>query len=124
MVTGKPSSRYARTSRSSHAILSLEYCQNGFRSGVDSTIGSLAGGFWYAEAELMNTYCPVRPVNKAMSATTCSWVKATKSTTTSNPRSPIAVRTEVVSRTSACSSSTPSGSARRLVLPRFSTVSW
>ena len=41
--------------------MSREYCQNGLRSGVDSTTGNRAGGVWYAEAELMNTYCPVRP---------------------------------------------------------------
>ena len=46
IVTGKPSSRYARTSRSSQAILSREYCQSGLRSGVDSVIGSRAGGVW------------------------------------------------------------------------------
>jgi hypothetical protein len=36
--------------------LSREYCQNGLRSGVDSTTGSRAGGVWYADAELMKTY--------------------------------------------------------------------
>ena len=49
------------TSRSSQAILSREYCQNGLRSGVDSVTGSRAGGVWYAEAELMKTYWPIRP---------------------------------------------------------------
>ena len=56
MVIGSPSSRYARTSRSSQAILSREYCQNGLRSGVDSSTGIRPGGVWYADAELMNTY--------------------------------------------------------------------
>ena len=41
--------------------LSREYCQNGLRSGVDSVIGRRAGGVWYADAEEMNTYWPVRP---------------------------------------------------------------
>ena len=45
IVIGKPVARYARTSTSSHAILSREYCQNGLCSGVDSTIGSCATGF-------------------------------------------------------------------------------
>ena len=62
-----PVSRYCATSRSSQAILSREYCQNGFRSGVDSVTGSRAGGVWYADAEEMNTYCPVRPRNRSMS---------------------------------------------------------
>jgi hypothetical protein len=44
IVAGKPSARYAATSRSSQAILSREYRQNGFRSGVDSTTGTRAGG--------------------------------------------------------------------------------
>ncbi len=46
IVAGKPRSRYAATSRSSLAILSREYCQYGFRSGVDSVIGRRATGFW------------------------------------------------------------------------------
>ena len=45
IVTGSPRSRWAATSRSSHAILSREYCQNGLRSGVDSVIGRRRGGF-------------------------------------------------------------------------------
>ncbi len=52
--------------------MSREYCQYGFRSGVDSVIGSRDGGFWYADAVEMNTYCPVRPANRSMSACTCS----------------------------------------------------
>ena len=44
IVIGNPFSRYSWTSRSSHAILSREYCQNGLRSGVDSLTGSRAGG--------------------------------------------------------------------------------
>ncbi len=55
--------------------MSREYCQYGFRSGVDSVIGSRDGGFWYADAVEMNTYCPVRPVNRSMSACTCSRVE-------------------------------------------------
>ena len=39
IVTGKALSRYACTSRSSQAILSLEYCQCGLRRGVDSSTG-------------------------------------------------------------------------------------
>ena len=46
IVTGNPRSRYASTSRSSQAILSREYCQKGFRSGVDSVTGSREGGVW------------------------------------------------------------------------------
>ena len=53
IVTGKPWSRYARTSTSSLAILLREYSQNGLRSGVDSRIGRRATGFWYAEADEM-----------------------------------------------------------------------
>jgi hypothetical protein len=33
-------------------------------------IGKEAGGVWYADAELMNTYCAVRPENRAMSCST------------------------------------------------------
>ena len=46
IVAGNPVARYCATSRSSQAILSREYCQYGFRSGVDSVIGSRDGGFW------------------------------------------------------------------------------
>ena len=124
IVTGKPRSRYAPTSRSSHAILSREYCQKGLRSGVDSVIGNRCGGFWYAEAELMYTYCPQRPSNWARSARTCSGTKARNSATTSNSASPIAARTAPASRTSAVTSRTPSGSGRRAD-PRLRTVtSW
>ncbi|BDZ41421.1 hypothetical protein GCM10025865_07200 [Paraoerskovia sediminicola] len=56
IVAGNPSSRCAATSTSSHAALSREYCQNGLTSGVDSVTGRRDGGFWYADAELMNTY--------------------------------------------------------------------
>ncbi len=74
--------------------MSREYSQYGFRSGVDSTIGSRPGGFWYAEAELMKTYCPVRWRNRSRSVCTCSGRKAMKSTTTSNSRWLSAERTE------------------------------
>jgi hypothetical protein len=86
IVAGNPLSRYSATSTSSHAILSLEYCQNGFLSGVDSVSGSRAGGVWYADAVEMKTYCPVRPSNCSMSARTCPAAKATKSTTESKSR--------------------------------------
>ena len=43
MVAGKSSSCI---NRRSHAILLREYCQNGLRSGVDSTTGTRAGGVW------------------------------------------------------------------------------
>src|SRR5215207_7461586 len=46
IVIGSPWSRYAATSRSSQLILSREYCQKGFRNGVDSTIGRRPGGVW------------------------------------------------------------------------------
>ncbi len=45
-MAGNPVSRYSAVSRSSQAILSREYCQNGLRSGVDSVTGSRDGGFW------------------------------------------------------------------------------
>lgn len=70
IVTGRPRSRWAPTSRSSHAILSREYCQNGFRSGVDSVTGRRRGGFSYAEAELMKTYWPVRSSNTSSAVLT------------------------------------------------------
>jgi hypothetical protein len=38
IIGASDSSRHARMSRSSHAILSREYCQNGLPSGVDSVI--------------------------------------------------------------------------------------
>ena len=43
---GSPPPGRRVTSRSSQAILSREYCQNGLRSGVDSVTGSRAGGVW------------------------------------------------------------------------------
>ena len=46
IVIGRSASRYRATSRSSQAILSREYCQNGFFRGVDSVTGIDAGGFW------------------------------------------------------------------------------
>ena len=45
MVAGNPVSAWARRSSSSHAILSREYCQNGFTVGVDSVISQCDGGF-------------------------------------------------------------------------------
>ena len=112
IVAGKPRSRYASTSRSSQAILSRLYCQKGLRSGVDSRIGRRDTGVWYAEAELMNTYCPVRPSKSSTSVRACSGVKATQSTTASNVRSPRAVRTESGSRMSPTTCSTSSGTSR------------
>src|SRR5665648_480051 len=112
MVTPKPDSRSAATSRSSQAILSREYCHQGLRSGVDSVTGRRSGGVWYAEAELMNTFWPVRPVNRSMSVRTWLGVKATQSTTASNSRSPSAARTLARSRMSACRTRTPSGTGR------------
>ncbi len=76
IVIGKPELRYLSTSTSSAAILSREYCQNGLRRGVDSVTGSRAGGFWYAEAELTNRYCPARPSKSRTSDVTCCGVKA------------------------------------------------
>ena len=55
IVIGKPVARCACSSASSQAILLREYSQYGFASGVDSVITGCAGGFWYADAELMNT---------------------------------------------------------------------
>src|SRR5450755_164560 len=98
-----------------------EYCQNGLRSGVDSVTGIRAGGVWYAEAELMKTYCPVRPRNRPMSAWTCPGVNATQSTTASKSRSLISSRTARGSRMSARSIVTPGGSGRVVLCPRFRT---
>ncbi|MET3143275.1 UNVERIFIED_ORG: hypothetical protein ABIB13_003006 [Arthrobacter sp. UYEF2] len=52
---------------SSQAILSREYCQNGFFSEVDSMMGSRVGGFWYAEAEDVLT----RPATEQLQAGPC-----------------------------------------------------
>ena len=65
-----------------------EYSQYGFTSGVDSVITGCDGGFWYAEAELMNTNCPVDaasapPPNQARLRSMCGTVNAIQSTTTS-----------------------------------------
>jgi hypothetical protein len=68
MVTGKPFARCAARSSSSHAILSREYCQNGFARGVASVTGSAEGGVSYAEAELIKTYWRVRPRKSSMSS--------------------------------------------------------
>ena len=35
---------------------------------VDSVIGKLLGGVWYAEAELIKIYCPVRPLKSSISS--------------------------------------------------------
>ncbi len=88
---------------------------------MDSVIGWRTGGFWYAEAELMKTYCPVRPVNRSTSPCTCSGVKATKSTTASNSWLPSAVRAEEASRMSPCRTCASRGSGRVAVWPRLST---
>ena len=45
IVTGKPLSRYSVIRRSSQAILSREYCQQGLASGVDSVMSQCVGGF-------------------------------------------------------------------------------
>ena len=103
--------------------MSREYCQYGLRSGVDSVTGIRAGGVWYADAELMNTYWPVRPRNRSSPARTCPGVNATQSTTASKSRSLIAARTDRVSRMSARSMFTPGGSGRAALWPRFSTNS-
>ena len=42
----------------------------------------------------MKTYWPVRPAKRSTSAWTCSGVKATKSATASNSRSPMAARAD------------------------------
>ena len=56
-----------------------------------------AGGVWYADAELMNTYWPIRPDSTSSRDCTSRGVKARKSATTSNSRSPRASRTEAAS---------------------------
>src|SRR3954462_13576378 len=86
IVIGKPLSRWAAISRSSQAILLREYSQYGFTSGVDSVITGCAGGFWYADAELMNTNWPVEaawgpPPNQARLRSMCGTVNAIQSTT-------------------------------------------
>ena len=88
---------------------------------MDSVTGSRAGGVWYADAELMNTYWRARPRNSSMSAWTCSGVNATQSTTASKEVSPSAVRTSAGSRTSACLTVASGGGGRSPVLPRLST---
>ena len=65
-----------------------EYSQYGFASGVDSVITGCAGGFWYADAELMNTNWFVEaasdpPPNQARLRSMCGTVKAIQSTTAS-----------------------------------------
>lgn len=117
IVTGKSCSRYACISSSSHAILSREYCQYGFLSGVDSVIGRCVAGVWYAEAELMNTYCRVRPAKKSTSACTWSGVKAIQFTTTSKRWSPSASASALRSDTSAWRRVTPSGIGLPPVVP-------
>ena len=122
IVIGKPSARYAAVSSSSQRIFACEYGQTGLRSGVDSVIGSRATGFWYADAELMKTYWPVRPAKRPTSAPTCSGVNARKLATTSNSCPPTAAVTAAASRMSAFSTRTSAGSGRVVVRPRLRTV--
>ena len=121
MVIGKPSSRYVRTSSSSQAILSREYFQTGFLSGLDSVMGSSSGGVWYAEAELMNNNWLVRLRKISMSRWTCSGTNAMKSATASKRSLPIAALNAAGSRTSAVSVRTPNGTGRT-DRPRLSSV--
>jgi hypothetical protein len=63
----------------------------------------------------MKTYCPVRPANRAVSG---DLLGSEGDEAGDDVKTPVdEARTEVVSRTSAVSSSTPSGIARRTVLP-------
>jgi hypothetical protein len=101
--------------------LSREYCQYGLRSGVDSRTGSRPGGVWYAEAELMKTYWPVRLSSTSSRVWTSAGVKARKSATTSNSRSPMPLRRESASLTSPISDWAPSGIGRVVEVPRLST---
>src|SRR5262245_3170625 len=80
-----------------------------------------ADGFWYADAELTNTYWRVRSANKRRSRSTSANVKATKLATTSNdePNNTLAVAAS--SFTSAQSARAPNRSLARR--PRLSTNS-
>ena len=69
----------------------------------------------------MKTNWPVRPVNRSTSSWTCSGVKATKSTTASNSRSPIAARADAGSRMSPSRRRASAGSGRADVRPRLRT---
>ncbi len=121
-VIGSPSFCQRSNRYRSHAALSRLYCQNGFDSGVPSRIGRTPVGFWYADAELMNTYCPACPSTCDSVCVTWSGVKLRKSHTLSKCRSPIAAVIAPGSRTSAEMSSTPSGTGRTVDCPRLSTV--
>ncbi len=70
----------------------------------------------------MNTYWPVRPVNRSMSVATWSRVNATKLTTVSNSPPASAASIEAGSRMSAWRTVTPGGSGRAEVRPRLITV--
>src|SRR3954468_22132767 len=69
----------------------------------------------------MKTNWPVRPVKRSTSSWTCSGVKATKSTTASNSRSPSAERADAGSRMSPSSQCVLAGSGRPHERPRLST---
>ena len=101
--------------------MSREYCQYGFRSGVDSVIGSRDGGFWYADAVEMNTYCPVRPANRSMSACTCSGGEGDEVNDRVKVKTVNRSSNGPASRTSARSSRTPAGNGRSADCPRLST---
>src|SRR5690349_8009604 len=66
-VTGSRPSACARHSIASMSALAWEYGQNGFDSGTSSVIRQCDGGFRYADADEMNTYCPTLPSNVATS---------------------------------------------------------
>src|SRR4030042_728661 len=70
IVKGNPSFRPVYSKSASQAALSQEYCQKGLCKGVLSRVGRATGGFWYAEAELIKMYCPVRLQNISMSVFT------------------------------------------------------
>src|ERR1700733_1366302 len=71
----------------------------------------------------MNTYCPVRPAKRSMSARMWSGVNATQSTTASKSRSLIFSRTDRGSRISAWIFLTWGGRTRPVLVPRLSTNS-
>jgi hypothetical protein len=102
--------------------LSRAYRDHGLKSGVDSEIGSAAGGFWYVEADPMNTYRSACGTTARSIDRSSSGVKVRKSATASKRRCPRAAASASSSRTSATIVSTGSGSGRRPVLPRLSTV--
>ena len=90
---------------------------------MDSTIGHCSTGLRYIDAVLMCRYWPVRPRKVPTASAASAALKDRKFTTEANSWSPMALRTDAGSLTSASSQVTESGSERcRVLRPRFSTV--